>query len=225
MSHEPTSQPGIPKSRQQGIGRRTFLRRMVGVTGEAGAAGGVLTGFMAIRRGRGAPLGARGEQGILRPPHSLEETDFLSVCIRCTRCSDACEAQCIRMFGPEAGTWHGTPYILPVENGCTMCLKCGDACPTGAIQASATKEDIRMGVAEVDKRLCVSHNGSGICGACHTACPLKNRAILQDYRNAPEVAADVCTGCGLCEEACIVRDRTGVRAIQVRTRRTWGESE
>ena len=65
-------------------------------------------------------------------------------------------------------------------------------------------------------RLCVSHNGTGVCGACHTICPLKNRAITQNMHNAPEVHPDHCTGCGLCEEMCIVKDR---RAIRVKSER------
>ncbi len=80
-----------------------------------------------------------------------------------------------------------------------------------------------MGVAVVDEHLCVSHNGTGICGACHTVCPLRNRAIEQDYRNAPIVHADSCTGCGLCEEVCIVDERSGVRAIQVQSERRLGD--
>jgi len=75
-----------------------------------------------------------------------------------------------------------------------------------------------MGVAVVDERLCVSHNGSGACAACHTACPLRNRAITQGIRNAPTVHAEHCVGCGLCEEACIVYDR---KAIRVVTERSW----
>ncbi|RMF25732.1 MAG: hypothetical protein D6760_00290, partial [Deltaproteobacteria bacterium] len=90
------------------------------------------------------------------------------------------------------------------------------------IEPLARREDARMGVAVVDERLCVSHNGSGVCGACHTACPLRDRAISQDLRNAPVVHDEACVGCGLCEEVCIVRDR---RAIQVQTERSWAASE
>ena len=74
-----------------------------------------------------------------------------------------------------------------------------------------------MGTAVVDDRLCVSINGTGVCGACFTACPLRGKAITQTMRNAPEVHAEYCTGCGLCEEFCIVDDRKGLRAIQVHT--------
>jgi len=124
------------------------------------------------------------------------------------------------MFGPEAGRLQGTPYILPRKKGCNLCLLCGKTCPSGAIKPLENKEEARIGTAEVDKRLCVSHNGTGVCGACHTICPLKNRAITQGMHFAPEIDPDSCTGCGLCEEICIVDDPRAVRAIRIKTNRT-----
>ena len=64
-----------------------------------GLAAGVLGGFLALRRGSTEPIGMRGALGIVRPPGSLEETDFMARCIRCTRCADSCERQCILFFG------------------------------------------------------------------------------------------------------------------------------
>lgn len=204
-----------------GIDRRGLFRTiMKGVTGGGLATGAVAAG-LALREPKAPPLGARGDLGILRPPGSLDEADFLARCTRCNRCAQVCEPHCIRYFGPEAGHLQGTPYIVSQDKACTLCLKCGPACPTGAIATLKDMSEARMGVAEVDKRLCVSHNGSGICGACHTICPLKNRAITQNYRNQPLVHDDACVGCGLCEEVCIVHDR---RAIRVVTERQHADS-
>jgi MauM/NapG family ferredoxin protein len=179
---------------------------------------GCLALFRNLRGAAGAPSGARGSLGIVRPPGALDESAFLSRCIRCTRCAEACQARCIHLFGPEAGGLQGTPYILPSRRGCNLCLACGPACPTEALVPVDSREGVSIGVAVVDERLCVSHNGTGICGACHTVCPLRDKAITQDQHNAPVVHAESCTGCGLCEEACIVRDR---RAIRVKTARNW----
>lgn len=157
-------------------------------------------------------------RGLVRPPGSLAETDFMAACIRCQRCSQACEADAIRLFGPGSGALEGTPYLVPEITACTLCLQCGPACPTGAIIPLAAMADADMGVAVVDEDLCVSHNGTGICGACYTICPLKGKAITQGYHNQPTVHADQCVGCGLCEEVCIVkRDK----AIRVNTERSW----
>ena len=78
------------------LSRRGLLARM-------GALTGVLLGYSGLRKSSRAPAAARGPLGILRPPGSQSESEFLALCIRCTRCADACEAQCIQFFGPEAG--------------------------------------------------------------------------------------------------------------------------
>jgi MauM/NapG family ferredoxin protein len=167
------------------------------------------------------PHGARHALGLIRPPGALPESDFLAACIRCMRCVDACEPRCIELFGAEAGTLQGTPYIVPIQKACTLCLACGEACPTGAILPLEEKDQADMGEAVIDERLCVSLNGTGVCGACFTACPLRGKAITQGIRNAPEIHTDHCVGCGLCEEFCIVDERSDLRAIQVTTQRTW----
>lgn len=205
--------------------RRTFVVRSLSWFGRVGVIAGVTAGYMGLRKNTAPAADSRGAMGILRPPGALAEQEFLASCIRCARCSDSCESGCIQLFGPAAGALQGTPYILPIARACTLCLKCGEACPTGALLPLEKKEEAVMGVAVVDERLCVSHNGTGVCGACHTACPLKNRAITQELRNAPIVHAEYCTGCGLCEECCIVDERSDIRAIQVKTKRRWPGAE
>jgi ferredoxin-type protein NapG/ferredoxin-type protein NapH len=158
------------------------------------------------------PWRPEGEPEVLRPPGAVGEREFLARCIRCQRCQDACPKGCIRLAGPMDRTHRGTPFIAASENACDLCLECTRACPTGALLPVAAKEQVRMGTARVDERTCVSHNRTGVCGACFTACPLRGRAITQNLRNAPVVHADFCAGCGLCEEACILK---GVKAIRV----------
>jgi MauM/NapG family ferredoxin protein len=195
---------------------RGRLARFAPLLARGGIVGLAMLGFVRLRGSQPVRALDRGGWGVLRPPGSLPEEEFLARCIRCTRCADACETQCIHLPGPLVGIRQGTPVIFPGVRACSLCLACGPACPTGAIQPLADKAKARMGVARVDKRLCVSHNGSGVCGACHTVCPLRNKAITQDLRNAPEVHPDHCVGCGLCEEACIVDHP---RAIRVRSDR------
>ena len=200
------------------VDRRGFLRKTGFQAARVGLAGGSLLAFLALRRSPAEPIGTRGKLGIVRPPGAAEEKQLLALCIRCTRCADACVPQCIRFFGPEAGDHQGTPYIVPEEKACTMCLLCGPACPTHARRPLEQMVEIRMGTAVIDDRLCVSLAGTGVCGACHTICPLRNRAITLDMRNAPTIHPEDCTGCGLCEEICIVRNPLAVR---IRTRRHW----
>jgi ferredoxin len=88
-------------------------------------------------------------------------------------------------------------------------MKCGEVCPTGALEVPAVtpeKEygETRMGKAAVDEKICLPFNHISWCGACYTACPLKDIALKVDYRNRPTVL-DGCVGCGLCVEVCPIR--------------------
>jgi ferredoxin-type protein NapG len=158
------------------------------------------------------------EPGVLRPPGALPEEDFLAQCIRCVRCRDACPSSAIKLASASDPYPPGTPFISAVENACNLCLECTQTCPTEALEPIFKREEVKMGVAKVDPRTCVSINGTGVCGACHTACPFRNSAITQGLHNAPTVHEDFCVGCGLCEEACIVK---GTKAIRVFSERAW----
>lgn len=165
-----------------------------------------------VLRGKRAPIAESLEPAVLRPPGAREEAQFLAQCIRCVRCRDACPSDAIKIAGPGDAAPLGTPFIIAANSACHLCLECTQTCPTEALQPLAKKEEVKIGIAKVDDRLCVSINGTGICGACHTACPLKDSAITQGLHNAPTVHEDFCVGCGLCEEACIVK---GTKAIRV----------
>jgi len=116
----------------------------------------------------------------------------------------------------------GTPFFTPTEVPCYMCddIPCVPVCPSGALdEASVTDENgeldinkARMGLAVVHKESCIAYWGIQ-CDACYRACPLLDEAITLEYAKnertgkhaflLPVVHSDVCTGCGLCEKACV----------------------
>ncbi len=215
--------------------RRGWLRQVGGVL-KVGTIGGLFAPFVGwLHLGTGArhtaqPRVDEKEEFAFRPPGALGEDEFLSRCIHCYLCQDVCPVGCIQMRDDTAVDRH-TPYIIPRLKACTLCLKCGEVCPTGALQSPEEKSEVRMGVAKVDEELCVSHLRTGACGACYTICPLRGDAITQGLFNAPKVHPEACTGCGLCEEICIVAYRA-IRVYplgepepngQVRTRNTAQE--
>ncbi len=186
--------------------------------------------------------------GLLRPPGTLQESDFLAACIRCYRCQDACEPGAIQFYTEKDGDLLHTPYVDPAKVGCTLCNKCGPACPTGALLPFADKSDVDMGSVELREDLCLSYKAKwvrekqellmrlgrrpteveaaaerrGPCGECHMFCPLRNRAIKLEPGGflAPIVYTEHCVGCGMCEEICrtVVRGEPAIRVVRTRRR-------
>ena len=158
---------------------------------------------------------------VLRPPAALIEADFLSTCIRCGLCVEHCPYDTLSLAKPGDHFPLGTPFMTPREIPCYMCedIPCVPVCPTGALnEASVTTEEklditkADMGIAVVDAGSCIAFWGIQ-CDACYRACPLLGEAIVLEYeRNdrtgkhaflKPVVKSDVCTGCGMCEHACV----------------------
>ena len=100
-----------------------------------------------------------------------------------------------------------------------MCddIPCVKACPTGALDHSLEDiDDARMGLAVVvDEENCLAYRGMR-CEVCFNICPLLSKAITVDLlpnarvgklpRFVPVVHADACTGCGMCERACVLEE-------------------
>jgi ferredoxin-type protein NapG len=143
----------------------------------------------------------------LRPPGVKSEKHFLDACIGCGQCANVCPNKCISMHGLEAGVGNlATPKIVARAKGCILCMACTQVCPTDALEKlPATKEGmlaVNMGKAFVAEDICYSFAGR-TCGACYRACPLPGQAMTVGLFEQPHVHHEYCTGCGLCEQACV----------------------
>jgi ferredoxin-type protein NapG len=157
----------------------------------------------------------------LRPPAALDEDEFLKTCIKCGMCVEACPFDTLKLAKPGDNKPLGTPYFEPRDVPCYMCpdIPCVPVCPTDALDINKVMTDNNldinkadMGVAIVDTKNCIAFWGIQ-CDACYRACPLLDKAIKLEYEKnsrtgkhaflKPIVDIDYCTGCGLCERACV----------------------
>lgn len=190
-------------------------RSLLQAASTAGAAG-LLAGGAALVA---PPAAARPAQA-LRPPGALAEADFLAACVRCGLCVRDCPPQNLRLstgWRAGRGVAVGTPFFNARDIPCAMCehLPCVKACPTGALDPALQQvEQARMGLAVlIDHETCLNFLGLR-CDVCYRVCPVIDRAItLEKVSNPrsdrhamllPTVHAQACTGCGQCEQACVL---------------------
>jgi len=163
----------------------------------------------------------------LRPPGALAEKEFVKACIRCGTCVEACPYDTLKLATPDDYTAIGTPYFEPRKIPCYMCvdIPCVPVCPSGALDtilvstinekdktSSLDINSAKMGVVIIDEKTCLAFWGIQ-CDACYRACPLMGSAISLEFKRnertgkhafmQPVINQDICTGCGLCEHACI----------------------
>ena len=210
--------------------RRNFMATTVQSVGLAALGGMLWSGY--ADSVKASPL-------VLRPPGALAEKDFLTACIKCGLCAEACvnrDTNIDKETGLQRpGTLQmakggdplliGTPFFIPTDVPCYMCedIPCVPVCPSGALDMASLlneKEELdinkaTMGLAIVHKESCIAFWGIQ-CDACYRACPLLDEAITLEYQKndrtgkhaylLPVVQDDACTGCGLCEQACVTEE-------------------
>ena len=148
----------------------------------------------------------------IRPPFALDELQFLSACTRCDACIEACPHGTVLSLASRHGLRvAGTP-VLDIQNkACHLCADwpCVAACEPGALKLPAQEERStpslpRLADATMDNHGCLPYNGPE-CGACASSCPVPGAMIWNQSK--PYIVPQLCVGCALCREACIVEPK------------------
>ncbi len=148
----------------------------------------------------------------LRPPFAQAELEFLLACTRCDKCVEACPHDVIFKLPARLGAQVvGTPALDILNKGCHLCedWPCVKACEPEALKLPVTDGEgelplPKLARAEINTSSCLPYLGPE-CGACKPACPVPG-ALVWD-REKPRVDPEICTGCGLCRDACVVEPK------------------
>ncbi len=180
--------------------------------------------------------GLKASEMALRPPAAIAEKAFVEACTRCGDCVSACPHNSLILATVDDVLAIGTPYFIPSINPCQMCpdVPCVNHCPTNALDASLLQTDSvtvidmvvdfkasPMGMARIDEASCLAFFNVH-CDACYRACPLQDQAISMEILSEdlqeqpqilkPKIHSTLCTGCGICEHAC-VKDAPAIYVI------------
>lgn len=193
--------------------RRAFL---------GASAGALLVGVFAFT---GLSHRAR-DPRLVRPPGAPKERDVLALCSRCGQCMKTCPTNVLQPSLAKAGVLGVfTPEMDYRIGYCEWsCAECGRVCPTGAIVPLALerKHETIIGRAYIDRDRCIPWADGKTCLVCQELCPLPDKAIVineaavrtPDGRavrlGRPEVIAEKCIGCGLCEYNCPVPHESAI---------------
>ncbi len=174
-------------------------------------------------------------RGVIRPPGSMAEDEFLRRCIKCDQCIRVCPTNVLQPALFEAGVeglW--TPIMISKMGWCELnCTLCSQVCPTGAIREISIAEKlgsgpfegkgpVKTGTAFYNRGRCLPWAMDVSCVVCEEVCPVSPKAIFT--RNVevtnrwgamielkqPYIDADKCIGCGICEHECPVKDDPAV---------------
>jgi polyferredoxin len=181
-------------------------------------------------------LGESHNNRLIRPPGALDETDFLSRCIRCGECMRVCPNNALQPTFTEAGLeglW--TPVVTPKIGYCEpACVLCTEVCPTSAIRELTPRQKgwgvengdastpVCVGTAVYDLDRCLPWAKATDCTVCVEWCPVLPKAIyVKDATvvdvegksrtlKQPHVETGRCVGCGACEYSCTLQEHPGV---------------
>ena len=154
---------------------------------------------------------------LLTPFGSKSVRDFYHRCTACQLCVSQCPNNVLK---PSTDLMHFMqPYMTYEDGYCRPeCTICSQVCPAGAIDP-ITKEEktsFHIGVATVERNLCIVERDGVNCGNCSRHCPAEAiTMVAKDPGDPaslliPAVNEAKCIGCGACENLCPARPLSAI---------------
>jgi len=167
------------------------------------------------------------QNSVIRPPGALAEEKFVQQCVRCGNCMKVCPTNVLQPSLLEngfQGIW--TPRLNNKIGYCEYnCNLCGKVCPTQAIKKLEIEEKVvtKIGTAQIDRKICLPWEYNENCLVCEEHCPVPTKAIKIVQQRVvnnkaiklPEVLAEVCIGCGICENKCPAYPTKAIKVLPV----------
>ncbi|MGF1508956.1 MAG: 4Fe-4S dicluster domain-containing protein [Myxococcota bacterium] len=186
----------------------------------------------------------------IRPPGSVEESEFLERCIKCDQCINVCPTNVLQPATLEQAGVEGfwTPVMDFSVGFCQLnCTLCSEVCPTGAIQKTPLAKKlgvgkyqdngpVSVGTAFFNRGRCLPWAMETPCVVCEEVCPVTPKAIgtydVEVERwdgttvtlNRPYMRPELCIGCGICEHECPVIDDAAVYVTAIGETRSQDRS-
>lgn len=148
-----------------------------------------------VRRGL-FTLARRKTSAVIRPPWSPEEAQFVSLCIRCERCIQACETGVL-----QRGSG-GYPVVDFQQGECTFCYSCAQTCPETLF---LSHQDSAWAISVSIDQTCLAYQAVE-CRRCQDRCASAAIAFRPALGGIwlPQLNSPACSGCGACIASCPV---------------------
>ncbi len=130
----------------------------------------------------------------IRPPWSINESDFITACNRCGDCIQACETQ-ILLKGEG-----GFPEVSFAQGECTFCRRCVEVCQQPLFRPPE-ETPWTHGVEILDSCLIKQRIE---CRSCGDSCEMRAIRFKPALGGIAQIVlnTDDCNGCGACIRSC-----------------------
>lgn len=130
-----------------------------------------------------------------RPPWAVPESDFIRLCTRCDGCVSVCpEGVLVRGDG-------GFPQVSFAQRGCSECSACVEACAPQALHRISETPPWTWLAQFTSACLAQRRVECRVCGEVCDHAAIRFKPMLGAVA-IPVLAAEACTGCGVCVAAC-----------------------